>query len=243
MKITYIHHSSFLIELNTVTILFDYFKGQLPAIDAKKPLVVFASHRHGDHYSPVIFDLVKEYPKTFYILSWDISRKNLPKELLPRICSLKDGVKASLNLDTLSMEEGGGNQMIIETFKSTDEGVAFWISCCGKEIYHAGDLNNWWWEGESKQWNHNISANYKREIEKLAGRRADAAFVPLDPRQEQWFYLGMDQLMEKVDAKTVFPMHFWEDYSIIDRMIQLPLSEGYRDKIIKINQEGEVFEV
>ena len=31
---------------------------------------------------------------------------------------------------------------------TTDEGVAIWLSCEGKEIYHAGDLNNWWWEGE-----------------------------------------------------------------------------------------------
>lgn len=243
MKITYIHHSSFLAELDHVSLLFDYYKGQIPPVDQEKPLVVFASHKHGDHYSPAIFDLAKEYPKIVYLLSSDIKRKNFEEDLLPRIFSLKDGEKVILNLDTLTLGEEGGSQMTIETFKSTDEGVAFWISCEGKEIYHAGDLNNWWWEGETKAWNHNISANYNREIDKMAGRTADAAFVPLDPRQEQWFYLGMDQFLKKVEAKAVFPMHFWEDYSIIDKMKELPSSIGYRDRIIKINKEGEVFNV
>lgn len=51
MKITYIHHSAFLAELETVSLLFDYTEGTLPKISVKKPLLVFASHRHGDHYS------------------------------------------------------------------------------------------------------------------------------------------------------------------------------------------------
>ena len=32
MKITYIHHSSFLVELEHVSMLFDYYAGQLPEI-------------------------------------------------------------------------------------------------------------------------------------------------------------------------------------------------------------------
>ena len=34
------------------------------------------------------------------------------------------------------------------------------------------------------------AANYAHEMEKMEGRTVDAAFVPLDPRLEQWFYLG-----------------------------------------------------
>ena len=61
MKITYIHHSSFLIELETMTLLFDYTEGVLPEIRRDKPLLVFASHRHGDHYSEKVLDLIREY--------------------------------------------------------------------------------------------------------------------------------------------------------------------------------------
>lgn len=40
MKITYIHHSSFLVEMDQAAFLFDYFEGQLPEI-LDKPLVIF----------------------------------------------------------------------------------------------------------------------------------------------------------------------------------------------------------
>ena len=50
MKITYIHHSSFMAELEHTALLFDYFEGDIPEIPEDKPLFVFASHRHGDHF-------------------------------------------------------------------------------------------------------------------------------------------------------------------------------------------------
>lgn len=55
MKITYIHHSSFLVETEENYFLFDYFEGKLPQLKEDKPLLVFASHRHGDHFS--LYDL------------------------------------------------------------------------------------------------------------------------------------------------------------------------------------------
>ena len=38
MKITYIHHSSFLVETEAAYLLFDYFQGKLPEISQEKPL-------------------------------------------------------------------------------------------------------------------------------------------------------------------------------------------------------------
>ena len=43
MKITYIHHSAFLVETESVYLLFDYFQGNLPELSEKKPLYVFAT--------------------------------------------------------------------------------------------------------------------------------------------------------------------------------------------------------
>ena len=57
MKVTYLGHSGFLAELETVSLLFDWWKGDLPPLPADKPLAVFASHRHGDHFDPKIFSL------------------------------------------------------------------------------------------------------------------------------------------------------------------------------------------
>ena len=68
MKITYIHHSAFLVETESAYLLFDYFQGKLPEFSEEKPLYVFASHRHPDHFSKVIFELEEKHPKIHYIL-------------------------------------------------------------------------------------------------------------------------------------------------------------------------------
>ena len=41
MKVTYIHHSSFLVETDENYFLFDYFEGELPEFKEDKPLLVF----------------------------------------------------------------------------------------------------------------------------------------------------------------------------------------------------------
>ena len=69
MKITYIHHSSFMAELDHAVLLFDYFEGNIPETDRAKPLFVFASHRHGDHFSRSIFDLEESRGNVTYVLS------------------------------------------------------------------------------------------------------------------------------------------------------------------------------
>lgn len=232
MKITYIHHSSFCVELSHITLLFDYYKGELPVLSKEKPLVVFASHFHKDHYSPVIFELFKSWPEVHYVLSEEIREYSVPEKLQSQIRYVRAGESFTFN---------PGELMTVETFCSTDEGVAFWIQCEGKQIYHAGDLNNWWWEGEDKGWLDTMAAIYDRELLKMEGRHADAAFVPLDPRLGRWFYLGLDQFMKKVDAARVFPMHLWRDYTIIEKLKKLPESEGYRDRIVEIHREGEEF--
>ena len=61
MKITYISHSGFAVELENHIFLFDYYKGEIPKFDPKKSIVVFASHVHHDHYVEEIFELREQY--------------------------------------------------------------------------------------------------------------------------------------------------------------------------------------
>ena len=74
-------------------------------------------------------------------------------------------------------------------------------------------MNNWVWEGEPEADNRRMSESFHREMDKLAGRHIDVAFMLIDPRQEKDFYLGMDDFMRMVGADVVFPMHFWEAVS------------------------------
>lgn len=236
MKITYIHHSSFLVELEQVLLLFDYVDGPLPALAADKSLLVFASHRHGDHFSPRIFDLATRHPDIFFVLSDDIWQNRVPQEMHGCTEFLDPG-------EILELAEYG--DLRVTAFKSTDEGVAFMVECEGRTIYHAGDLNDWRWNGESKAWNNNMHANYMRELEgiRAGGFHPDVAFVPLDGRLEEWFFLGLHEYMETVGADVVFPMHFWEDASVIGQLKGLPLSEGYRDRVAEICSEGQEFQI
>ena len=77
MKISYIYHSSFVVEEqlkngHQMVLIFDYFEGKLPEFSPEAYLYVFASHKHGDHFNLCIFDLIKRYRNVTYILGNDI---------------------------------------------------------------------------------------------------------------------------------------------------------------------------
>ena len=57
MKVTFIEHSSFMVEMEQNVLLFDYYQGEIPSFDGSKTLYVFASHSHADHYDPAIWKL------------------------------------------------------------------------------------------------------------------------------------------------------------------------------------------
>lgn len=233
MQITYIGHSGFYVELENTLLLFDYYEGLLPKLPDGKKLYVFASHRHPDHFNPEIFSLSKDKGDTFFILSNDIWESRIPKDLRTQALRLKPNVNHSL-----------GN-LTVRTLKSTDEGVAFLVKCEGKTIYHAGDLNDWRWMGEPESWNRQMQKNYQSYIEPLRNMHIDAAFIPLDPRQEDYYALGMDYFLsltgKRNDGDRIYPMHCWEDYGIIDRWLREHPDHPDRDRIVRIQGRGESF--
>ena len=58
MRVTFLEHSGFLVESDSAALLFDWWKGELPALAPGVPLYVFVSHWHEDHFSPRVFYLV-----------------------------------------------------------------------------------------------------------------------------------------------------------------------------------------
>ena len=210
MNVTYIHHSGFLVETDRFYYLFDYENGSLPPMDTAKPIFVLSSHSHYDHYNPEVFSLLEEAGMQ------DIR------------AILSDDIEAPGNRNVLSVAPGKeydlGPQQTLTTFRSTDLGVAFLIEDQGKLIYHAGDLNDWVWEGEPEDDNREMTANYREEIhllsEKLQHREIDVAFVVLDPRQEQDYDRGLCYFLEHIPAKAVYPMHYWDDPSIIETFLK-----------------------
>lgn len=239
MKITYIEHSGFLLETAEADFLFDYYKGGIPQRDKAKPLLVFVSHRHSDHYNPAVFDLLKEYPNTRYVLSKDVPIKREILRMKEQGLDLSAAVSVVEKQRTQNVPMPGGESLSVETLQSTDEGVAFLVECGERTIYHAGDLNLWVWEEESRQYNENMTRKYFAQLERLKGRRMDVAFVPLDPRQEKDAFGGLESFLEYTDVGEVFPMHCWGDYGIIHEFLRR--HPEYEGKVRRVEYAGQSF--
>lgn len=216
MKITYIYHSGFLVETKDCYYIFDYYKKEIPKLNPEKPVFVFSSHSHGDHYEPRIFELLHQQnmKKIIAVLSKDISKKRHPQN--EEVVVVRANEEYDLPFATH-----------LETLLSTDCGVAFLLTCPEGTIYHAGDLNDWVWEGEPEQKNRQMTGMYRHEIDKLKGQKIDVAFLTLDPRQEDFYANGILYFLKKVSVEKVYPMHYWNRPRVIDRFLkEYPEYEG-----------------
>lgn len=223
-------------ELPNCCLLFDYYEGNIPPVPDSKPLYVFVSHQHQDHFNPEIFSIQSD-GKVHYILSDDVKRRIKNQESLQNLHFLKPSSQL-----TFADKKDADTLLTIQTLPSTDCGVAFLINYKGKYIYHAGDLNWWVWKGESKQYNNNMTANFKKYTEPLKNLDLFAAFLPLDPRQEEWYDKGILHILENASVKYAFPMHFWKDFSIIQKFIASPAGAKYKEHIIQLEKEGQTFD-
>ena len=199
MKIYYLGHSGFLVETEQAVLLLDYYYGDISFIRqtaSSKPLFVFASHVHADHFNPKIFSFADDIRTTRYLLSFDIEGN----PAVPKECNVQ-----FLDADKTYRIEGLGT---VRTLNSTDEGVAFLITTPDKTMFHAGDLNWWDWPDEDPGWLSEQETVFKREIRKLKEIPIDTAFVVLDDRLEENFAKGMEFFLSECRAKYVLPMHF-----------------------------------
>lgn len=229
MKITFIKHSCFLVETETFYLLFDYYEGSLPSIDPQKPIYFFASHSHGDHFSSQVFLLAENFAEKHFILSDDIFSARIP------------GRYTDNTLFTAPDKSYSYGPFSIETLESTDMGVAFLVSFDGITLYHAGDLNCWTWEGSPEPENTAMRRKYLQEMDKLKSKKLFAAFVPLDPRLEAVFDLGMQYFLERADVQYVFPMHMWNDFSAVTAFKNK--HPAYSSKIADIYEDGQSFTI
>lgn len=219
MKATFLSHSGFLVELRRVALLFDYIGGELPSLTGK-PLLVFASHRHADHFSPDIFSLKDAH----FVLSSDIEGfegDNITRVGPHEMRSPLPGV-------------------LVETLPSTDEGVAFLVTVGAETIFHAGDLNWWHWEGEPDPWNPQMAEDFQRYCAPLAGRLIDLAMLPLDPRQEADGYRGAKHFLETASIARFLPMHQWGKFAFTDGFLET--YPQFADVTVKVEKEGQIFQ-
>jgi L-ascorbate metabolism protein UlaG (beta-lactamase superfamily) len=233
VKITYLDNSGFAVETENRFLVFDYYNpkpkgGRLsqgvvnPEDIGDRRAVLFVSHSHYDHYHKGIFQLRDQVPHIGYILS--------------------DDVKCKPGADVLLVAPDGDypfDGMEIHTLRSTDLGVAFLLKADGMTIYHGGDLNWWHWIGEPEEKNQSMARRFLAEMDSLRGMDIDVAFVPMDPRQEHNYLLGLNAFMERANARHVIPMHFGRAIEAFDWLEQDPRADGYRERIVPLTRRGQ----
>lgn len=222
-KITYIWHDCFVVTLPELTIVFDFWKDPtvnprtiptfIADLDKEKPLYVFVSHHHKDHYSKYIFEWSELFNNITYILSEDtanhirhiISNKSLykgPKPKAENIVILQNG------------REYTDEHITTKAYGSTDIGNSYYIETNGRKpetFFHAGDLNAWLWKDVSTQ--QEIEEALEKYMDILATiseehSEIDYVMFPVDARIGTDYFEGARLFVRDIDVKHFFPMHF-----------------------------------
>jgi L-ascorbate metabolism protein UlaG (beta-lactamase superfamily) len=197
LEITCIGHSGFLVELPEYNLIFDYFTDEkniiIPELFTNKKTCVFVSHRHYDHFNKKIFNWNNSGNIIYILDEWCVTQKG------ENIIKVREG-------EDFNIFNGEIN---VKTYGSTDEGVSFLVTVGEIVIFHAGDLNDWYWEDESTlEELITDEGNYLRIIKKLAGQKINVAFIPEDPRLGHNAGRGIKYFNEIVAPDKIIPMHF-----------------------------------
>ena len=227
MRATFLAHSGFLVELPSAVLLFDWWKGTLPSLP-QKPLLIFASHAHDDHFNPAIFSLDDGTRPVQFLLGHDIP--------------LTDEQRSQANIHSMSPGEQAEilPGITVETLDSTDEGVAFLVTADGLTVFHTGDLNWWHWDGEPDPWNPDMARMFKAYTEPLRGRAIDLAMLPLDSRLGEAGFWGAKYVLEIADIRRFLPMHQWKDFGFTEKFLQA--FPQFADRTVPVTERGQRFE-
>ncbi|KAB3532912.1 MBL fold metallo-hydrolase [Alkaliphilus pronyensis] len=239
VKIKHLHHSSVTVETDKHFLIFDYFNNNIEGsttksikdgilsesdIPSDKKILVFASHSHRDHFDPVIFQWEKYLSNIQYILGNDIE-----------ILNYKKNYHQVNPYESLKLYD-----ITINTYGSTDRGVSFLIYIDDFIIFHAGDLNWWHWKEFSEEQLLKEEIDFKTEINKLVGTSIDIAFVPVDPRLDEFYYLAGEYFLNVINPKLFVPIHFADNFSITNKFAEKVKS--IHKKVAVIEGHGQEIE-
>ena len=217
-EIYHLFHSGTAVRAQNKLFVFDYFKDQPEQKNALQSsleqgvireesfknineVFVFVSHSHHDHYNRVIFEWEKYCDQINYILAAEVNPELELKNKNNLFLMEKD---EKLQLENIN----------ISSYGSTDKGVSFLVELDNLIIFHAGDLNWWKWKKFSEKVQKREEREYKNEVDKLKGKQIDIAFVPVDPRLEEHYYLAGEYFISEITPSLFVPTHFADNYNV-----------------------------
>ena len=241
MTLTYVFHSCFVLETDKSILIFDYWLDLNsvvpPFLKKDKPVYVFSSHFHEDHFNSVIFEWRKQREGITYILSKDIYKHRRASKEDADAWLAKGGTWSD---DTISVWALGSTDSGVSWIVETEDKAAIKReqsqACLDsaereqarpkvKRIFHAGDLNNWHARflpeavpGEtiySEEFDEDIDpiAHEKQYLGELKDIRKiadsfDVVMFPIDGRIGNGYTLGGRQFIERFKVGLFVPMHF-----------------------------------
>ena len=203
--ITYVHHSSFILELGKKTFLFDYpgeehlppgAAGVVQRHIAGSDLFVFVSHSHDDHFNRDLIRIVEPAGSARFVVSDDVP--DMFPEAVP-----EDALIVEPD-ETYRLED-----MTIETLMANDLGVAFLIEVGGVVVYFGADLAEWIWpdmEEAAVRFTENF---FQEAIDRVNARGVHIAFHNVDKRLENLG--GGMKFLDRVRPAVFVPMHGFGD--------------------------------
>lgn len=217
MKLTYIFHSGFALEGDDCILVFDCWLDPAGVIsgllNSPKPMYVFSSHFHEDHFTNHIFEWrTKRAASTTYILSKDILKHRRATKTDADVWLAKGG-------------EWSDELITVQATGSNDSGVSWIVDIDGKRIFHAGDLCNWYARflnddydgGEifSAEFGQMINPQKEermflgelKDIRKLTDH-FDLVMFPVDGRVGNGYTKGARQFISTFNVGLFVPMHF-----------------------------------
>ena len=221
IELNYIFHSGFALVAEECVIVFDYWMDPSGVVkrtlreNAGKPVYVFASHFHEDHFNREIFQWKSEWPNTrfTYILSKDILKHRRAQRTDADVWM----AKGSIWEDALLKVTATG---------SNDSGVSWVIETDGLRIFHAGDLCNWYArflaDGSAKD-GPCYSTEFDMQIDPVAEEKRflgelkdvkkvadsfDLVMFPVDGRIGNGYTRGARQFIDRFQVRMFVPMHF-----------------------------------
>ena len=225
MKLTYLGHSSFLIEGDKIKALIDPFLSNSPLnridIDTFNDIThIFVTHGHGDHIGDTIRIAKKNNAVVIcnHELGFYFSKQGL------NVHTMHIGGRYHFNFGKVKMVNAVHGSSIIEGDKIIEGGnpCGFLIENNGKKIYHAGDTG------------------LMMDMKLLEKENIDAALLPIGGN----FTMDIDDALiaiEFIKPKITIPMHY-NTFKVIETDVNEFQRKAKDTKVIilKYNESIEV---
>jgi len=230
----YLSHSGWAVRTSKHFLIFDYVPRRRQSVDPglingaivpeeikDENVIVFASHVHGDHYTPNIFEFNRhnEIPNISYVMGFEPRDQTGYSRLALHRDTIIDGVK-------------------ITAIDANDGGQGFLVTVDGVTVCHPGDHAN------RKR---DFSEPYKEEIDFIAGlgRPVDIMFMPVTGcnfGDVVAVRMGSFYAMDKLKPRVVFPMHGGDGNREYLEFYREANKEGIRTPVHCMENGGDRYE-